>query len=112
MGGFQNYRQGSNAGPAKTVIASAALVRAVREMREAEAREDFEDAEIVRSGGECWLGLRRIAPATLDEGLRLCIFRSDGIGTRCERHVLNEDGRALADDPGHYIPRILRLAKP
>jgi hypothetical protein len=80
-------------------------------MLDAEAREDFEAAEIVYSGGQCWLGDRRVSPATLYEGLRLCLFRSDGVGTGCERHELNEDGRGLAKDPEHYVPQILRLKR-
>lgn len=90
------------------MIASKALVRVIRAMLDAEQRDEWEDAEIVRSGGECWCGLDRISPHTLDQGLRLCLFRSEGVGTSCERHTLNEDGRALAADPTGYIPRILR----
>ena len=93
-------------------VASRALIRAVREMRDAEEREDFVAADIVRGGGGCWIGDRRISPATLNDGLRLCLFRSEGIGTGYERHELNEDGRGLAKDPEHYVPRILRLKRP
>lgn len=98
-------------GSAPASVASRALIRAVRDMRSAEEREDFETADIVLSGGQCWLGDRRISPATLNEGLRLCLFRSEGVGSSYERHGLNSDGRGLANDPEHYVPQILRLKR-
>lgn len=108
MGCCRNRHGKAPVSTPRTII-SKALLRALREMRDAEARDEYEDAEIVRSAGECWLGSRRISPATLNEGLRLCLFHSEGIGTAYERHELNEDGRALAADPHHYLPHILRL---
>jgi hypothetical protein len=90
-------------------LISKGLLRALREMRDAEDRGAYEEAEIVYSQGECWLGDRRISTRTLQAGLYLCLFRSEGIGGSYERHTLNEDGSELANDPDNYIPRILRM---
>lgn len=85
-----------------------AVVRACREMAEAEAREEYEDAEIVGSGIEYWLGLRRVSASTIKKMLMLCLVSSEGIGTNYERFTLNEDGHGVAKDPENYIPRIMR----
>lgn len=85
-----------------------AVVRACKEMAAAEGRDDYEAAEIVGSPSEYWLGDRRVSAATVNAMLRLCLLRSDQIGTEYEIHTLNEDGRGVAKDPQNYVPRILR----
>ena len=74
-----------------------ALLRACREMRDANARDDWDDAEIVGSPAEYWLGDRRIAARTVELGLMMLLFHSEGIGTDYERHTLNERGREYAE---------------
>lgn len=78
-------------------MGEAALLRACREMAAAHAREQWEDAEIVGTPAEYWLGSRRIAAATVQLGLLLVLFRSEGLGTSYERHTLNERGLAYAE---------------
>jgi hypothetical protein len=85
-----------------------AVIRACKEMVEADAREEYEDAEIVGAGRQFWLGQRRISPGTVNRMLQLCLLRSEGIGTKFERHTLNEDGRGFAEDPDNYVPSIMR----
>lgn len=92
------------------MIFQPSVIRAVKEMADAETRENYEDAEIVGSGIEFWLGARRIHAGTVKRMLIACLVSSEGIGTNYERHTLNEDGRCLASDP-NYIPRIYRIDK-
>lgn len=77
-------------------MGEAALLRACREMAVAHARKEWEDAEIVGTPAEYWLGSRRVAAATVRLGILMVLFRSEGIGTDFERHTLNERGLAYA----------------
>ena len=92
------------------VTTTPGVQRCLEEMLAAETREDWEDAEIVCSHGQCWLGSRRTSVATVNRMLRLCLVSAEGLGTEYERYTLNEDGRALAKDPRHepQITRVLR----
>ena len=74
----------------------AALLRACKEMADADCRHDFDEAEIVGSPAEYWLGDRRVSPVTVSAGMMLMLFRSENIGTDYERHTLNERGREYA----------------
>ena len=74
----------------------AAVLRACREMAEAEAREDWMEAEIVGTPREYWLGDRRVSAETVNIGLTMLLFRSEGIGTDYEIHTLNSHGRDYA----------------
>lgn len=87
--------------------ATPGVLRAVREMLEAEERQDYEGAEIVyaRRGG-VWIGNRQTSMATLNRMLRLGVVRSEGLGTEFERHTLNEEGRKLAREPA-YKPALV-----
>lgn len=78
-------------------MGDAALIRACKEMRAADKRKDWDDAEIVGSPAQYWLGDRRVAARTVELGMMAVLFRSEGIGTDYERHTLNERGRECAD---------------
>lgn len=75
----------------------AILIKACKEMAEAEANENYEDAEIVGSRSQYWLGSRRISSRTVEKGLLNVLFSSSGLGTKYERHILNERGRECAE---------------
>lgn len=83
-----------------------AALRTLREMVAAENDGFYEDAEIVCDGVECWVGARRIARATVNVLLRLCLVadQSEGNGG-VEHYGLNDEGRALAANPD-YVPSI------
>lgn len=86
---------------------SKAAMRALTEMRDAEAREAWANAEIVCEGRTCYLGLRSISRATVNELLRYVLVRQDSeSGTRLERYSINEEGLAIVVDPS-YRPKIL-----
>lgn len=74
-----------------------ALLRACREMAAAEKIEDWDNAEIDGTPAMYMIGLRRVKAATVNLGLWMALFRSEGIGTDFERHTLNERGREFAE---------------
>jgi hypothetical protein len=87
-----------------------ALLRACREMRDANAREEWDDAEINGTPAQYWLGDRRVSAVTVDMGLWMLLFSSDGLGTEYERHTLNERGREFAETgviPSIALPRTI-----
>lgn len=77
-------------------------------MQAAEAVDNLDDAEVVCDGRACYVGLRPVARATVNQLLRLVLLREDGAGGGMERYTLNEESRALLKDPG-YVPQILKL---
>lgn len=87
-------------------MGNAALIRACREMHEAESREDWAAAEINGTPAEYWLGNRRLKARTVELGIMEVLFRSEGIGTDYESHTLNERGRQCAQDA--RIPAFVR----
>lgn len=86
----------------------------LRLMLEAHEAEDWENAELVCDGAECWIGDHRTSRPTLAKMLRLGILRADafnktGLGSgHAERFTLNEEGIALARDP-NYVPKLVSL---
>lgn len=86
-----------------------ALLRACREMLRAERKNELDDAEIVGTPAEYWLGDRRVSTLTVELGLFALLFRSEGIGTEFERHTLNELGREYAETAS--IPTLRRIAE-
>ena len=66
-------------------------------MNEAEKREDYDSAELVREGRECWLGLRRFPATVVDQlNLRMAISHQGQFGQeKLERYRINETGRKL-----------------
>ncbi len=86
---------------------SAAAQRVLARMLEAEQAEQFDDAELVCDGRQCWIGLEQTARAVVNELLREVLIRdtSDG-GKGAERYTLNEDGRRAAADPSYKAPEL------
>lgn len=89
-------------------LVTPACLRALRALRDAEVREEYENAEIVCDGIECYIDLTRISYRTVQAMLRLCLIHDDSDTKGCCRYSLNEDGRAMADNPEH-VPRIVQL---
>jgi hypothetical protein len=91
---------------------SKAAHRILAAMVEHEAREDFEAAQLVREGRQCWLGEKRTTSKVVNELLMLCLVSSQSEqGSPLERYSINEDGRKAALNPGHAPPAILDALK-
>ncbi len=86
---------------------SAAAQRVLARMLEAEQAEQFEDAELVCEGRQCWVGLEQTSRAVVNELLREVLIRDIGEGGKgAERYTLNEDGRLAAADPTYKVPEL------
>jgi hypothetical protein len=74
--------------------------QALREMSDAATRGDYEGAEIVCGGKECWLGDRRVQRRTVIWLLRMMAIsdRSEE-GAALERYCINDTGRAILRRP-------------
>ena len=79
----------------------------LEDMRTAEQKETYDDAEIVCDGSECWVGLRRISRRTVDGLLRLAAISPEKFD-KSSVYVLNDTGRALLKRP--ELATELRLA--
>ena len=89
------------------VLLSVAAQRVLKRMLEAELAEQFEEAELVCDGAQCWIGLDRTSRTIVNELLRLALVRDEGeSGKGIERYTLNEDGRRAAVDPTHQVPEL------
>ena len=84
-------------------------MRVLIQMKQAEAEDNLDDAEIVCEGRSCYVGLDSISKATVNELLQFVLIR-DGSdqGGKMERYSLNEEGRAMVDDP-NYVPKIVEI---
>jgi len=81
--------------------------RVLRLMLEAELAEQFEEAELVCDGAQCWVGLERTSRTIVSELLRRALIRDCGeSGKGIERYTLNEDGRRAAVDPKYEVPEL------
>ena len=79
------------------------------QMKEAENADNLDDAEIVCEGRYCYVGLDSISKATVNELLRLILISDDSDQNgKMERYSLNEEGRAMVNDP-NYIPKIVSI---
>ena len=88
---------------------SAGAMRILKRMTEAEAIEEWEDAEIVCDGRTCYVGLDSISKACVYELLRFVLISDESEqGKGVERYSLNEEGRAMVADP-NYVPKIVPL---
>ena len=78
-------------------------------MKQAEDADNLDDAEIVCEGRYCYVGLDSISKATVNELLRLILISDDSDQNgKMERYSLNEEGRAMVNDP-NYIPKIVSI---
>lgn len=84
---------------------SKAAMRILTRLKDAEDADNLDDAEVVCDGRTCYLGLDTVSKAKVFELLRLCLLSYDNSGGS-EHYLLNEDGRAMANDP-NYIPKIV-----
>lgn len=80
-------------------------LKIIKAMKLAEDNDCYEDAEIVCSGLECWVGDHRTNWKIVNGLLRLCLLRDVSDTKGCLRFTLNEEGRAMADNP-NYVPII------
>ncbi len=89
------------------VLLSVAAQRVLKRMLETELAEQFEEAELVCDGAQCWIGLDRTSRTIVNELLRLALVRDEGeSGKGIERYTLNEDGRRAAVDPTYRVPEL------
>ncbi len=91
---------------------SKAATRILKDLKAAEDRDDLFDAEVVCDGRSCYVGLRSVSKATVNELLRLVLICVDSdLGAGVERYSLNEEGRAILEN-SDYVPKIvIALAK-
>ncbi len=88
---------------------SQAALRVLTRMKQAEDADNLDDAEIVCDGRAVYVGLDSISKATVNELLRLVLIRDDSDqGSKVERYSLNEEGRAMVNDP-NYVPKIVPI---
>lgn len=93
------------------LLLSNAAIFVLRRMKAAEDDDNLDDAEIVVEGRTCYIGLRLISKATVNELLRLCLIQDDSDQNgKLERYTINEEGRAILSNPT-YKPQILAALK-
>ena len=84
-------------------------MRILTRLKAAEDVDNLDDAEIVCEGRTCYVGLDTVSKAKVYELLRLVLISDDSEqGGGLEHYSLNEEGRAMVDDP-NYIPKIVPL---
>lgn len=81
----------------------------LRAMHAAELSEAWGDAELVCSGIECYVGLRRVSHTTVRALLSWCAVSETGEADKgTNRYMLNGTGRAALTDPG--VPDRIKAA--
>ena len=90
------------------MLLSQRAVECLRTMRDARVAEDYERAEIVRDGLQCWLGDERVANRTLNALIMACAVSHEAGGI--DRFAINDIGIAIAGRPAladEVIARVL-----
>ncbi len=77
---------------------SKRAIEVLRSLRAAERAENWDQAEIVCDGLDCWMGDERISRQTVTRLIRVVALSLDD-GGGAEHYTLNGTGRALADNP-------------
>lgn len=77
---------------------SPAMRQVLEDLDQAERQDNYEDAEIVCCGIECWLGERRVSYRTVKSLLKLMALSFDDMGG-AHHYTLNETGRELSKHP-------------
>lgn len=75
-----------------------AMLQVLQDLDQAEREERYEDAEIVCSGIECWLGDRHVSCRTVKSLLKLMALSFDDMGG-ANHYTLNDTGRELSKHP-------------
>lgn len=75
-------------------------------------RDNFanEDGELVYESGSGYLGLERVSGRTVNNLLRACAIRADGVPGALERYRINQTGREILDNAARP-PRFARIAE-
>lgn len=97
---------GRNRVKAHGTCLSLGAQRVLVRMVQAEAAEEYEDAELVCEGAQAWVGLYRTSPAVVLELLQSCLISGAVTGAGVQRYTLNEDGRKAAEDPTYRPPEL------
>ncbi len=93
----------------RDIVISNAARRVLEKLKEAEDADELFDAEIVCEGRVCYVGLDTIAKRTVNELLRLVLISDNAtVEKAIERYSLNEEGRAILEDP-NYVPKIVPI---
>lgn len=71
----------------------------LKEMASAEDAENYEDAEIVCQGIECWIASRRVSWRTV-KALLCCVLISEEGDHGVYRYTINGSGREVLKDDG------------
>ncbi|PZR93526.1 MAG: hypothetical protein DI537_10435 [Stutzerimonas stutzeri] len=77
---------------------SKRAIEVLRTLRAAERAENWDQAEIVCDGLDCWMGDERLSRQTVTRLIRVVALTMDDSGG-AEHYTLNGTGRALADNP-------------
>lgn len=89
---------------------SKKATKTLEAMVEAEAREDHDEAELVREKRTCWLGYERVSGKIVDELLMHVAVRSVSEPGSIERYVVSGTGREILKDP-EVADRIVRALR-
>ena len=93
---------------AKASLLTPAMERALRLMRDAELRKDWESAEIIQCSLSCWIGTVAISARTVKLLNQLVLISGKSqAGESCLRYRLNSEGRRILEEPA-YKPEILK----
>lgn len=74
------------------------MLKTLREMKEADEKENFDDAEIACDGLVCYIGARQISRRTVNALLKLTLIKADWSGG-IERYVITETARHVLERP-------------
>lgn len=77
---------------------SKRAIEVLQSLQAAERAENWDHAEIVCDGIDCWMGDERISRQTVNRLVRVVAVSLDD-GGGAEHYTLNGTGRALAEDP-------------
>lgn len=92
-----------------TEVISKTARRILEQLKSAEDVDDLDNAEIVCEGRVCYVGLYTVSKAAVYELLRVVLISDDSDQGGClERYSLNEEGRAMVNNP-NYIPQIVKI---
>lgn len=71
----------------------------LRQMQAAEDREEWDEAELVCEGFDCWLGIEKFSRKTVNVCLRYVAIRLVSEPGSAERYMISGTGKAILQDP-------------